>query len=261
LGIKMKAGRSFARDISTDLEQAYILNETAANRFTWDTGIDKEIVWFDDDETRRGQVIGICEDFHFQSLHKAIEPLIFQVLPLEFNYMLVKISTEDIEQTLAVLGNKWREFDPNHTFEYAFLDDNFNKLYQAEEKMQSIFKYFTSMAIFIACLGLLGLASFSAEQRTKEIGIRKVLGASAIGIMKLLSKEYLKLVLIANILAWPVAIFIMNNWLQEFAYRTNIGILTFIFAGGLALLIALFTVSFQAVKAAVANPVQALRYE
>ncbi len=261
LGIEIAKGRGFSREFSTDLEQSYILNETAANQFTWDAAIDKEIVWFDDDVTRRGIVIGVAKDFHFQSLHNTIEPLIFQVLPEDFAYMLVKISPENISTTIADLETKWTKFDPDHAFEYSFLDENFGKLYRSEEQMQSIFGYFTLLAIFIACLGLYGLVAFSAQQRIKEIGVRKVLGASAASIVKLLSKEYVTLALIANVIAWPVAYIIMNNWLQVFAYRTSIDLNIFLFAGATVFIVALFTVSYQAIKTAFSNPADALRYE
>ncbi len=261
LGIEIKQGRSFSKEFSTDLEHSFILNETAARQFQWDSPLNKEIVWFDDEVTRRGEVIGVAGDFHFQSLHKSIEPLIFQVLPDEFNYMLVKIATNNLVRTLTVLENKWAEFDPGHTFEYSFLNDDFDKLYRSEESMQKIFGHFTVLAIFVAGLGLFGLMTFSVQQRFKEIGIRKVLGASLPGIVTLLSREYLRLVLLANIIAWPIAYLTMNNWLQEFAYRTNINWLIFVLAGGLALLIAFVTVSWQAIRAALANPVDSLRYE
>jgi putative ABC transport system permease protein len=152
-------------------------------------------------------------------------------------------------------------FDPNRAFEYSFLDQDFEALYRSEERMQAIFSYFAFLAILIACLGLFGLASFMIQQRTKEIGVRKVLGASVTGIVGLLSKEFVKLVLAANLIAWPLAYFVMKRWLQDFAYRVDINVTTFVLAAVLALVIALLTVSYQAIKAALANPVEALRYE
>jgi putative ABC transport system permease protein len=261
LGIEMVEGRSFGKAMATDVESAFILNETAAHLFDWDTAVGKEITWFDDDDTRKGMIIGVANDFHFQSLHKSIEPLIFHVLPSGFNYMLVKLGPQDVAGTLADIERRWMAFDPNHTFEFSFLDDDFEALYHAEERVQTIFKSFTFLAIFIACLGLFGLASFTMQQRTKEIGIRKVLGASVAGIVKMLSKDFVKLVLVANFIAWPVAYFVMTEWLRNFAYRINIGPWAFVLAAVLALIIALLTVSYHALKAALANPVDSLRYE
>ncbi len=223
--------------------------------------MDKEISWLDDAVTYRGRIIGVVSDFHFQSLHQTIAPMAIQILPAEFNYLLLKIGTDDLNSTIAFLNQEWRTFDPGHTFEYSFLDDNFRMLYRAEVKMQTIFSYFTGLAIFIACLGLLGLASYSADQRRKEIGIRKVLGASVPGVVTLLSREFVRLVLIANVIAWPIAYLVMNNWLENFAYRMELGPASFLTAGGVACLVAILTVAYQAVRAALANPVDSLRYE
>ncbi|HEX9652656.1 MAG TPA: ABC transporter permease [bacterium] len=261
LKIKLKAGRDFSKEFATDVDHAFILNETAARQFNWDSPLEKEITWYDDDNTRVGKVIGVVEDFHFQSLHRGIEPLILHVLPEGFNSMLVKLNTTDLSAALNFIEQKWGAFDPGHTFEFTFLNEDFNQLYRSEEKMQSIVGYFTFLAIFIACLGLLGLASYSAERRTKEIGVRKVLGASVWGIVRLLSKEFLILVVLANVIAWPLAYWLMHDWLQDFAYRVTIGFGTFFLAGISAAVIALLTVATQAIRAALTNPVEALRYE
>lgn len=261
LGIEIEEGRGFSKEISTDGESAFMLNETAARLFDWDSAVGREITWFDDDNVRRGTVIGVARDFHFQSLHKRIEPLIMKILPESYNYVLVKIGPEDVAGTLALLEQKWKAFDPEFTFEYSFLDADFAQLYRAEEKIQALFRSFTVLAIFIACLGLFGLASFTAQQRTKEIGMRKVLGASVAGVAGLLSKDFAKLVIIANVVAWPMAYFAMHKWLQNFAYRIDIEWWVFALAGAMALFIALLTVSTQAIRAALANPVDSLRYE
>jgi putative ABC transport system permease protein len=261
LDVEVQQGREFSREFETDAEEAFILNETAASQFNWDSPLGKEVAWLDDNATFQGRVIGVVADFHFQSLHQAIAPMAFQVLPTEFNYLLIKVASDNIASTLEFLEMKWAEFDPAHTFEFAFLNDNFDRLYRAEEKMQTLFSSFTVLAVLIACLGLLGLASYSAEQRTKEIGIRKALGASVIGIIGMLSQEFVKLVVLANVIAWPLAYFAMDNWLQNFPYRIDLGPATFVAAGVLACLIALLTVTYQATKAAVANPVESLRYE
>jgi len=185
----------------------------------------------------------------------------FQILPAEFNYMLLKVDSDDLNRTITFIDQKWSTFDPGHTFEYSFLDDNFRMLYRAEEKMQTIFSCFTGLAIFIACLGLLGLASYSADQGRKEIGIRKVLGVSVPRVVTLLSREFVRLVLIANVIAWPIAYLVMNNWLRNFAYRIELGPASFLTAGGVACLVAILTVTHQAIRAALANPVDSLRYE
>ncbi len=203
----------------------------------------------------------MVKDFNVTSLHQLVEPIILQIRPKNFRSMSARIKAEDIPETLAFLRDKWMKFFPAFPFEYSFLDDDFEKLYRADEKIGQIVGVFSSFAIFVACLGLFGLASFTAEQRTKEIGIRKVLGASVSGMVILLSKEFAKWVLLANIFAWPIAYYAATRWLQNFAYRTSIGIVVFALAAVLALVIALATISYQAIKAALANPVEALRYE
>lgn len=261
LDIEITAGRDFSKAMATDSATAFILNETAARLYDWDTPVGKQITWLDDDNTRRGTVIGVAKDFNFQSLHRGIEPLIFHVLPAGFNYFLVKMRGNNIAGTLADLENKWRTFDPDRAFEYSFLDADFAALYNSEERMQAVVGNFSFLAIFIACLGLFGLASFTIQQRTKEIGVRKVLGASVSQIVMILSKEFTRLVLIAFVVACPLAYVVMNGWLQNFAYRTEISVNIFLLAGALGLVIAWLTVSYQALKAALANPIEALRYE
>jgi putative ABC transport system permease protein len=261
LGIKIVEGRGFSKEYPSDVENAFMLNETAARQFGWENAVGQELIWYDDEVTRRGTVIGVVKDFHFQSLHKNIEPLLFQVMPSEFNYLLVKISADQVSAALNFIETKWKAFDLNVSFEYSFLEEDFNRLYRAEERMESIFSAFTLLTLFIAGLGLFGLVSFIVEQRIKEIGVRKVLGASVSSLVLLLSKEFALLVLIANVLAWPPAFFSMNRWLQDFAYRIDIGWQIFALAGLLAFIIALMTVSYQAIKAAVANPVDSLRHE
>jgi putative ABC transport system permease protein len=176
-------------------------------------------------------------------------------------YASARIRGDDLPGAIAHARKVWQKYSANYPFDYFFLDDEFNRMYKAEEKLSEIFGYFTFLAIFIACLGLFGLASFTAERKTKEIGIRRVLGASVANIVNLISKEFVTLILVANFIAWPIAYFAMNKWLQNFAYRIDIGWWMFALTGGLALLIAFLTVSTQALKAALANPVEALRYE
>jgi putative ABC transport system permease protein len=258
LGIELLAGRSFSKDFSSDDREAFIINEAAVKKLGWKSPIGKQVEYI---SVRKGTVIGVVKDFHYLSLHQKIEPFLLYVDPEDFRYFAVKIRPQNISRTLAFLEDKWRKFDPAHPFEYSFLDDDFDKLYKADKKLGQIFVSFTALAIFIACLGLFGLTSFTAEQRTKEIGIRKVLGASVPDIIVLLSREFTKWVLAANLIAWPVAYYAMNRWLQNFAYRISISLWMFFLAASLTFVISLFTVSFQAVRAAVSNPVKALRYE
>jgi putative ABC transport system permease protein len=237
----------------------FILNESAAKQLGWtpQEAVGKKMFL---DNSRPGFVKGIVKDFHFESLHNAIRPFI--LFP-EFsgNELLVKLSGHHLPQTISFLAAKWKILVPYRPFEYRFMDDDYNKLYSAELRLGKVMNLFATIAIVLACLGLFGLSSYSVQQRVKEIGIRKVLGASVTNITTLLSKEFIGLVFIAIMVANPVAWWIMNKWLEDFAYRININWSVFVFAGSAALIIALVTVSFQAIKAAVANPVKSLRTE
>ena len=208
-----------------------------------------------------GEVVGVAKDFFYRSKHQAIAPLVIKASPKYVRFLSIKIAAADLKNTLQVLETKWKALMPSSPFVYTFLDQDTENLYKAEEKIGEIFKYFSLMAILISCLGLFGLAAFAAEQRTKEIGIRKVLGASVSNIILLLSKEFVKLVAIANLIAWPLAYFAMDTWLADFAYRIEMGFGVFLLATAIALVIAILTVSYQAVRAAIANPVKSLRYE
>jgi len=261
LDIALAAGRSFSQEMDADTTRDLLLNETAARALGWNTpeeAVGKTVGYF---RNRSGTIIGVVKDFHFQTLHMGMQPLLLTPAPDQYGYAMLRIAAHDISGTLGSIKRAWTAFAPQWPFDYLFLDQNFDKLYRAEQRLGKIFGAFGGIAIFIACLGLFGLASFTAGRRTREIGIRKVLGATATGIVQLLSREFVKLVIVANVIAWPVAYVVMNKWLQDFAYRIELGWWTFAFAGGLALLIALLTVSTQALKAALANPVEALRYE
>jgi len=265
LGIEQAAGRDFSRDFPADDNEAFILNEAAVSQLGWesaDEAIGKkfELLW-NNKAVKTGEIIGVMKNFHFKTLRDKIGPVVLHLSAARIGAVSVRIRPENIPATIDFLEQKWHELVPNMPFEYSFLDDNFAKLYQAEEKLGQIFKVFSILAIFIACLGVFGLISFATEQRTKEIGIRKVLGASVPNMVSLLSKEFLKLVFIANLIAWPMAYFMMNRWLQEFAYRINLSLGIFLLAGALALVVTLLTVGYQALKAALANPVDSLRYE
>ncbi len=261
LGLELVAGRAFSREFSTDTMQAFILNETAIRRLGWEgEAVNKRLSM---GNFKRGQVIGVVKDFHAKSLHQRIEPLVIHIAPDPdaFLQLAVRISTQNIDREIASLQTAWEEIYPHDPFVYSFLDEDFGRLYHSDRQRGQIFLTFSVLAVAIACLGLLGLASFTAEQKTKEIGIRKVLGASIPGIIRLLSMEFVKLVLLANLIAWPLAYLVMNNWLQNFAYRENIPLLIFPLAGVLSILIALVTVSFQATKAALTDPVDSIRTE
>ncbi len=264
-GLKITRGRSFYHDFGKELKNAYILNETANKRLELDESIGKRINL----SGREGVIVGIIEDFHFQPLHNEIEPLALSLYQEGINffpyngieYFSMRIRSMDIQNTLSGLKRTFKKFSPDYPFEYSFLDDNFDKIYRSEQKLGQAFSYFALISIFITCLGLFSLSSFTVEKRTKEIGIRKVLGSSLPGIFILLTKESAKWVLLGNIIGWPVAYFAMNKWLQNFAYRTDIGIWTFAVPSALVLTIALCTISYQTIKAATANPVDSLRYE
>lgn len=261
MGIDVVAGRSFSREYATDTMEAFILNEAGAKYLGWENlALDKQVSL---GNFKRGRVIGVVRDFHTKSLHQRIEPLLLHIAPDPdaFLQLVVRIAPGNYERTLKSLEEAWEQVYPLDPFIYSFLDDDFDSLYRTEKQRGRIFLVFSLLAVFIACLGLLGLASFTAEQKTKEIGIRKVLGASTFSIVVLLSWAFLKLVLLANIIAWPLAYFFMLQWLTNFAYRIKINPGIFALAGFLALLIALATVSFQAVKSALADPAASIRTE
>lgn len=259
-GFKLLAGRAFSTTFPTDSTKSLILNETAVRQLGYvhpgDAIGRKFSQW-----GRTGQVIGVVKDFHFESLDQNIKPFSFRINPFNIGVFTVKIKGGQIPNTIAALQNKWKLLVPQRPFSYSFLDDNFNKQYLTEDRFGKIFMYFAILAIMISCLGLLGLASYSTLQRTREIGIRKVLGASVPGIVNMLSKEFLQLVAVAALIAFPIAWYGMHNWLKDFAYRINIGWWVFAVAGILAFLIAITTISFQAIRAAMANPVRSLRSE
>jgi putative ABC transport system permease protein len=258
--IKMAAGRAFSRDFQTDTTQAMILNESAAKQFGYRTPQDAVGRNFDQ-WGRKGKIIGIMKDFHFKSLQDEIKPLSMRIEPKGCNLVSVKISANNLPATISVIEKKWNTLMPSRPFSYFFLDEFFDKQYRAEQRFGQLFLNFAILAIIISCLGLLGLASYSTMQRTREIGIRKVLGATVPNIVNLLSRDFLKLVAVAVVIASPVAWIVMHRWLQDFAYRIPIFWWVFVVAAITAALIALITVSFQAIKAAVSNPVVSLRSE
>ncbi|MCG3118994.1 MAG: hypothetical protein ALAOOOJD_01317 [bacterium] len=261
LGLEIVAGRNCSRDFATDKAQAALLNEAAVKMLGWTNAeaLGKEMrrTMFD---TTRCHVVGVVRDFHFSSLKETIDPLFISMRTFA-NVFALKVAPAHLPTALAAVQKQWEAISPAYPFEFTFLDATFFQLYQQEQREAKLFAVFAVIAIIIACLGIFALASYAAEERTKEIGIRKVLGASVGNVFNLLSKEFVRLVVIANLVAWPFAWLAMNQWLQDFAYRTTLDWQLFARAGGLVLVIALLTVSAQALKAALANPVEALRYE
>ncbi|MBS1608876.1 MAG: ABC transporter permease, partial [Bacteroidetes bacterium] len=258
LGIKMAAGRNFSPQFSTD-SVAMIMNESAVKAFGFkdnNDAIGKRIIRQNSDRGTNVPytIVGVVKDFNFKSLHEAITPLLMVLNP--GSGLLIKTKTKDVAGLLATIKKRWQDFGPEDPIDYAFLDDLYNKTYEAEQKTGTILNIFAVLTILVACLGLFGLATYTAEQRSKEIGIRKVLGASVSQVTTMLSKEFVKLVLIACVIAFPLSYWAMHKWLQDFAYRINISWTVFVFAGLSALFIALCTVSFRAIKAALANPVK-----
>lgn len=270
LGLRVIAGRDFSRDMATDVKEGFIINETAVKEWGFGTpekAIGQKISWNEWspadtlNPVKKGHVIGVVEDFHYKSLHEKITPSVIQVYPQVVFTVAVKMKTADIKNTLDFISTAWNKFAGGYPIDYKFMDETYGEMYKAEGKLSDLLGIFTLMAIVVGCMGLFGLAAFSAEQRTKELGIRKVLGANAFDIVGLLSKNFLLLVLIAAVIALPIAWWAMNDWLKDFPYRVNIS--WWIFGGAIvvALAIALLTVSFQAIKAAIANPVRSLRTE
>ena len=257
MGMEMIAGRNFSEEYSTD-PNAYILNETAVSLLGLSNPVGSRIT----DNDRMYMVVGVVKDFHFKSLHHEISPVVYIGNPGDrAGFLSVRIQPENISGTLSFLEQKWGEFSGGQPFNYSFLDDDLAAQYDAEQKTRQISGIFSVLAVFIGCLGLFGLAAFTAEQRTKEIGIRKVLGASVPNITILLVKDFIKQVGFAFIIGSPLAYFFMNRWLQNFAYSTDIRVDSILLAGALALGITLLTVSYQAIRAALAEPVDSLRYE
>ncbi|RDC65451.1 ABC transporter permease [Adhaeribacter pallidiroseus] len=258
MNIRIKEGRAFSRDFASDSD-AYMINEAAADMMGMRNPVGQTVSFWNG----KGKIIGVTKNFHSQSLHEPIKPLIMLPLPEPRGEGVLLVRTEPgkTKEAVASLEKAIRKYNPGYPFDYKFLDKVFEEQYRSEMTVGTLINCFAGLAIFISCLGLFGLALFTAEQRTKEIGVRKVLGASVVNIVALLSKDFLKLVLLANVLAWPLAWWAMNKWLQNFAFRADLGWWIFALAGIATLCIALITVSFQAVRSAVANPVNALRSE
>jgi len=261
-GMSLAAGRNFSKDFATDTS-SFIINEAAVRTLGWkvpENAVGKNIMY----GTVRGKIVGVVQDFQFESLHQKVSPLIFLLPPPRlsfYNRVSIKISGSNVPSTINAIESAWNKDMPDTPFEFNFLDQKLEQLYLSEEQQGVLFTIFSGIAIFIACLGLFGLSAFTISQRVKEIGVRKVLGASVPQIVVELSKGFLRLVLISAIIAFPVAWFVMNKWLVSFAFRVGISWWIFVIAGTIAVIIAFATISFQSIKAALTNPVKSLRSE
>jgi len=270
LGLRVIAGRDFSKDMSTDVREAFIINETAVKELGLGTpakAIGQPLSWNEWEPLdtaspiKKGKVIGVVQDFHYKSLHEKVAASVIQLYP-QINYKVaLKIKTGDIGNTIIAVTAEWNKFSPAYPIDYKFMDETYEAMYKSEDKLSSLLWIFTLTAIIVGCMGLFGLATFHAEQKTKEIGIRKVLGASLSNIIGLLSFNFLRMVLIASLIAFPIAWWAMNKWLQDYSYRVTIDGWTFIVAAAAIILIALITVGTQAIKAAITNPVKSLRTE
>jgi putative ABC transport system permease protein len=269
LGLQVVAGRDFSKSMSTDKDHAWIINETAVKQLGFGTpqnALGQDLQWHvwgakSPDSLKTGKVIGVVKDFNYKSLYDKVESAVLQVFPDAAWKVAVKMKTANINNTIAGVNTAWNKFTPDYPIEYKFLDENFEQMYTSEDKLMSLLWIFTGVAIFVGCLGLFGLAAYTAERRKKEVGIRKVLGATTQSVVLLLSKDFVKLVLVSLLIASPIAWYFMNKWLQDFAYRVDISWWVFAVTAIVALTISFITVSFQAIKAAIANPIKSLRTE
>lgn len=269
LGLELLNGRDFSKEQTTDKDHAFIINETAVKEFGFENpqkAIGKTLIWqfegpSNPDSVKKGQVIGVVKDFHYKSLYDKVEPAVLHIFPDAYWKVAVKMKPDNISQSVGHVKEVWGKFSPDYPIEYKFMDENFDQMYKAEDKLKSLLWIFTGIAIFVGCLGLFGLATYAAERRKKEIGIRKVLGANVSTIVGLLSKEFIRLVVVAAVIAFPVAWLVMRTWLEDFAYRIDIPLWVFVAAGVAAATVAFLTISYQAIKAATTNPIKNLRTE
>ena len=265
MNMKIIAGRDFSKEHVTDRTAGFILNEEAVKKTGWRSPADaigKTFQWvLPNAVLKSGKVIGVVQDFNITPLKTAVQPLVMHISPIRFQYLYIRFDQSKADVVVSTIEKTFNQFYAKQSFEYSFLDDTLAMMYKSEKKLGTIFSYFSSLAIFIACLGVLGLSLYSIQQRVKEIGIRKVIGASVTGITTLLVKEFIQPVFIATVIAVPIVWYVMNKWLEDFAYRITISWWIFAVAGALALAIAILTVSLQAIKAAMANPVKSLRTE
>ena len=281
IGINLLAGKNFTKGsnsgeyqkimdldemqkFTSEKEYTYLINESAVRKLGWtspEQALGKKLQWTNAAFSITGRIVGVVEDFNYASLHLEIRPLVLVNEPVWFGNILVKVSGNNLPATIKQIGNAWDEVYPDSPMQYDFLDDLFASLYRSEENLGQLLTVFSVLAIFIAYLGLFGLVLYTTEQRTKEIGIRKTLGASVLNVVVLLGKDFTKWILLANIIAIPVGYFIVSKWLEQYAYRIGINLYIFLLACGLSLIVAFLTVSYQTIKAAIANPVDSLKYE
>ncbi len=259
MGYELAEGRDFSRDFPSD-STAMLVNQAVVEEMGWEEPVGEKLISFNDNEPLELRVIGVVKDFNFESLRSKVRPLLIRFGNWG-NVMSVRYNTDNPREVVPLIESKWKEVAPNEPFEFTFLDETFNSLYESEQRMGVLFSIFTVLAILIACLGLFGLAAYTAEQRTKEIGIRKAMGASGFSIARLMSMEFVKFIGIAFLIAVVPAYLVINDWLKNFAYRTDINLWIFILSGLAALTVALLTVSYQSVRAARINPATTLRYE
>ena len=257
MGMEMVEGRMFDQEIPSDQQESILINEAMAKELGWNDPVGRKIGFGQNQQT----IIGVVKDFHFASMRFKIEPLVMFFNPNGGGNLAIKFRTSQAAATMDFVQTAWQETYPNSPIEYRFFDEEFGQQYASDERFGRLVFSFTWLAIFIACLGLLGLSAFTAEQKIKEIGVRKVLGASVSGIVVLLSRQFTRLILLAMVVAMPLAYFMMDRWLSDFAYRVDINLLWFLVSAGAALLIAILTISLQSVRAALANPAKSLRYE
>jgi putative ABC transport system permease protein len=269
LNLQLIAGRDFSKDIKTDAPEGFIINETAVRELGFGTpqkALGQKLEWKvwvskTPDSLKKGRIIGVVKDFNYKKLYEKVSSAVIQIYPEAYWKVAVKLKTADAANTINYITKIWKKHSPGYPIDYTFMDENFKRMYQSEDKFRALLIIFTGLAIFIGCLGLFGLAAYTAERRTKEIGIRKILGADVNSIVMLLSGEFLQLILIALVIATPLAWYFMNGWLKDFAYRIEIGWPVFVLAGVIAIVIAMLTVSYQGIKAALVNPVKHLRVE
>jgi putative ABC transport system permease protein len=258
LGIKIKTGRDFQRDMPSDTLSGVIVNETFVKRMNWAEPIGKKVQLYGDSSQVKARVIGVMKDYHQTGMYNDIESLLL-IYRISNNVVYIKLNDTDIKQTIQFIENKWKETFPDQPFTYTFLIERFNRQFEADEKRGFIFTLFTVLAILIACLGLFGLASYTVEQRTKEVGIRKVFGADNLTILMLISRDFLILVSISIVIAFPVAWYIMSKWLENYVYRNAMGPALFILAAALTIIITFLTISFKAYQASTMNPAQSIK--
>ena len=268
--LELVAGRNFSPGHGSDLQSGMIVNEALVHQMGWDDPIGKQFP-FEFRQIRgynghkvtihNPEVIGVVKDFHLYALHRKIQPVVLLLDPDDEECLAARIRTDQTAEVLSFMKSKWNEMEPNVPFSYSFVDEKIAAQYRDDERWGQIIRYAAGFAIFVACLGAFGLTTLAVARRTKEIGIRKVLGASEASLMGLFSREFVGLVVVANLIAWPVAYYAMDRWLQDFAYRIELGASGFLSGGLLTLLVVLLTVNLQTLKAVRANPVDALRYE